>query len=69
MTENIKPMLVTASQAAIMLSMSRSFFYENLSSGRIPIRPIRFGKKTLFSVRELTNYVDAGCPVNWQQKT
>jgi len=63
----IKPLLISASEAAEMLSMSRSFFYENLSSGRIPLRPIRFGKKTLFSVRDLTKFVEAGCPVDWEK--
>jgi len=64
---NIEPILVPADVAASMLGMSRSFFYENLSSGRIPIRPIHFGRKTLFSVRDLESFVNAGCPVDWEK--
>jgi hypothetical protein len=61
----VELLLVDAPKAAAMLSMSRSFFYENLATQRIPIKPIRFGKKTLFSVRDLTNFVNSGCKVDW----
>lgn len=64
MTENIEPLLVPADVAASMLGMSRSFFYELLATGRIPVKPVKFGRKTLFSVRDLTNFVNAGCPTD-----
>lgn len=52
----ITPLLVNAPTAAAMLSMSRSFFYENVSTGKIP-KPIRFGRKSLWSVEVLTDFV------------
>lgn len=62
MTEQL---LVPAGDAAKMLGMSRSFFYENLSSGRIPLTAIRFGKKRLYEVERIKSFVKSGCSAKW----
>ena len=52
----LQPLLVNASTAAAMLGMSRSFFYENVSTGRIP-QAIKYGKKSLWPVFSLVEHV------------
>ncbi len=53
----IYPLLVNARDAARMLSMSKSFFYENLATHRIDIPAIHVGTKRLFSVESLAEWV------------
>ncbi len=70
MTENrIDPLLVPASEAAAMLSVSRTKFYELHSAGRVPM-PIRFDKRVLWRVEELRLWVQAGCParIQWEKQ-
>jgi excisionase family DNA binding protein len=55
-------LLLSAKDSASLIGISRSLFYQMLSSGRLPLKPIRFGRKTLFSYEELRDYVKAGCP-------
>ena len=66
----VEPLLVSASNAAAMVGVSRSLFYQMLNSGRLPVRGIRFGRKRLYRVQELKNWVDAGCPPrsHWEVK-
>ena len=47
--------LIPAAEAAKMLSMSRSFFYGQLSRGRIP-QPVRIGRKRLWAVSVLESW-------------
>lgn len=49
-------------QAAEMLSIGRSHFYSMLSSGQIGPMAHKLGKRSLFSVKELREWVDAGMP-------
>ena len=49
-------LLVNADDAAKLLSMSRSFLYKSVSSGRIP-KSIKIGKKSLWSVETLRDFV------------
>lgn len=58
-------LLVPAGDAAKMLGMSRSFFYELSSSGRIPLRAVRFGRKRLFEVEQIKSFVKSGCSPKW----
>lgn len=51
-------LLVSADAAAEMLSMSRSFFYQQISTGRIPA-PIKISKKSLWPVKTLREFVQA----------
>ena len=55
-------LLVSAEKAAAMLSIGRSHFYSMLSSGQIGPMAHKLGKRSLFSVRELREWVDAGIP-------
>ena len=61
----IEPFLVDTSDAARLLGMSRSLFYQGLSSGRIPLRAVRFGRKRLYEVEQIKSFVKSGCSVNW----
>ncbi len=51
----IAPLLVPAHDAAKMLGMSRSFLYENVSTGRIP-PPVKIGTKSLWSTERLSQW-------------
>ncbi len=55
-------LLVGAGQAAKMLSIGRSHFYSLLSSGQIGPMAHKLGNRSLFSARELREWVDAGIP-------
>jgi excisionase family DNA binding protein len=65
----IEPLLVSPSEAARLLGVSRSLLYQFISDKRFGIVPISFGRKKLYSVQELRAYVQAGCPAmeKWQQ--
>jgi len=67
--QQIEPLLVSPSEAARLLGISRSLLYEFIADGRFGIVPISFGKKKLYSVAELRAYVAARCPAmkQWQQ--
>ncbi|MBW8017740.1 MAG: helix-turn-helix domain-containing protein [Planctomycetes bacterium] len=54
----VDPLLVNADAACEMLSISRSFFYEQISSKRIPA-PIKLNRKSLWSVESLKEWVNA----------
>jgi predicted DNA-binding transcriptional regulator AlpA len=55
------PLLVDATTAARMCSLSRRYWLQLDNAGKIPL-PIRFGKRKLWSVAELEEWVKAGCP-------
>jgi len=56
--------LVSASEAARLVGLSRSSFYQAYSCGAIGPVGVRIGglRKTLFDVDELRRWVSAGCP-------
>ncbi len=54
-------LLLSATDAAHCLGISRTLFYELMNRGQLP-RPIRFGKRLLWSVMELKQWITAGCP-------
>jgi len=54
-------LLLSASEAAGLLSISRSMFYQLLSAGRIPA-PVRLGRRALWRKAELESWTAAGCP-------
>ena len=47
--------LVSVDDACAMLSLSRSFFYRLVSTGRI--KKIKIGRRTLFEVKTLMDFV------------
>ena len=55
-------LLVSAEKAAAMLSIGRSHFYSMLSSGQIGPMAHKLGNRSLFSVNELRDWVNAGMP-------
>lgn len=60
--DKVEPLLVSVSDAALMLGISRPLLYQMLSDGRFGLVGTRFGRKRLFSTEELRNWVKAGCP-------
>lgn len=50
------PILLSAENTSVMLSMSESFFRQLVSIGKFP-RPIKYGKKSLWSVEIVTECV------------
>ena len=55
-------LLVGAEQAAAMLSIGRTHFYSMLNSGTIGPMAHKLGRRSLFSVQELREWVNAGMP-------
>jgi hypothetical protein len=58
----LEPLMVDTATAARALGLSRSAFYEGLSSGRIGPAGVFFNSKRLFPLGELRAWVNAGCP-------
>ncbi len=56
------PLLVDASAAATLLGVGRSHFYALHSSGRLGPMPIALGRRKLWRVEELREWVRQGCP-------
>ena len=54
---------VSAEQAAKMLSIGKTHFYAMLNSGKIGPMARKLGRRSLFSVQELRDWVNAGMPV------
>ncbi len=59
--EQLEPLLVSASDAAKMIGVGKSLFYQLVSDGRLGPEPVELGKK-LYSLSELQSWVDAKCP-------
>ena len=56
-----EPILLDAKQAALMLGIGKTHLYALHSSGRLPL-PLRLGRRTLWRVDELKEWVSVGCP-------
>ena len=63
----LEPLLVSANETAALLGMSRALFYQLLASGRIPLKPVRFGAKRLYAVADIKAFVESGCNSNWSK--
>ena len=62
--------LISTPKAAKMLGIGKSLFSEMASDGRLGPTPIKFGRRTLWSVQELTDWIRKGQCVNrekWQE--
>jgi excisionase family DNA binding protein len=55
--QTIEPLMCSIQDAARAIGISRSFFYQLLSSGELPVKVIRLGRRSLVSFAELRNYV------------
>ncbi len=59
-------LLLSAVDAAKLISVGRSHFYALHSSGRLGPMPIQLGRRTLWNRKELESWVAAGCPAREQ---
>lgn len=64
----IEPLLVSPDEAARLLGISRTTLYQFCSSGRIGPMAIKFGRRSLFRLDELREWVASDCPPRhkWQ---
>ena len=60
--KHIESLLVGAVDAAKLLGIRKSLFYETAATGRLGPTPIKFNSKKLYSVPELRNWVLHKCP-------
>ncbi|MHC4083976.1 MAG: helix-turn-helix transcriptional regulator [Planctomycetota bacterium] len=54
-------LLLTPSDVAATLSMSRAKFYQLCSTGAFGPMPIKFGRKTLYRTSDIEKWVEGGC--------
>ena len=61
-------LLLDAEDVGLLLGISRSMVLKLNASGQLPL-PVRLGRCARWRRRELTEWVDAGCPsrAQWQQ--
>lgn len=64
----IEPLLVSLDEAARLLGIGKTTFYQLCSSGRIGPMAIKFGRRSLFRLDELREWVASDCPPRhkWQ---
>lgn len=60
----MEKLLVSTKEAAELLGIGRSTFYQIWSNGKLLPRPIMFNSKKVWSVEELKEWVRWGCPKN-----
>jgi len=61
-TQKQQPLLLSAAQAAALLSISRGHFYSLHTSGRLGPLPIRLNKSVRWIFVQLEEWVRKGCP-------
>lgn len=66
--KQVYSLLLSAPDAAKVLGISSSYFWGLHSSGRLGPLPIKLGRRTLWSRRDLEKWTDVGCPSRkqWQ---
>ena len=57
----VNALVVEAVQAARLCGVSRATWYSLRKAGRIP-RPVRIGRRVLWRIEELREWMAAGCP-------
>ena len=60
-TGNRAPLLLGAKETATLLSISRTSFHRLRTQGLVPM-PVRLGRRCLWRVEELQQWVKEGCP-------
>jgi excisionase family DNA binding protein len=60
-TNEIKPMLISISDAIKLCGISRSTFYCLMNSGKTP-EPVKLGKRVLFNKKEFERWIELKCP-------
>ncbi len=56
----IEPLLISAEDAARLIGVSRSKWYQLYDEGRIPL-PLKIDRRSLWRVAELRDWVAGGC--------
>jgi predicted DNA-binding transcriptional regulator AlpA len=61
------PFAVEAKEAARLCGVSRATWYKLRKAGKVP-RPVRLGRRTIWRVDELREWMDSGCPalMKWE---
>lgn len=69
MEQTVEKLLCSTNDAAAMLGVGKSKFYQMHSTGTLGPMPILLDTKKMWSVDELRQWVQAGCPIRekWQQ--
>ena len=57
-----RPLLVPPAEAAAMLGIRKTLFYQLASSGDLGPVPLKLSSKKLYRVLELENWVSQNCP-------
>jgi len=67
MENKIEPLLLSFSEAASLLNISRTLLYQMHSDGRLGVLPLKLGRRSLLRRKELESWIDAGMPprVQW----
>ena len=55
-------LMLSAESSADLIGVGRTLFRSMHSSGRLGPLPVKFGRRILWSRKELENWVTAGCP-------
>jgi len=65
----VESLLVSVQDAAVLLGIGKTLFYELHSTGCLGPIPVKLGSRSLWNRQELTDWVNAGCPAReqWQQ--
>lgn len=58
---NPEPILLSAAQAAQLLGVGRTLWYQLVATGRAPA-PLHLGGRVLWRTRELRAWIEAGAP-------
>lgn len=66
----IEPLLVGAGAAARLCGISTKYWHILDTTGKVPLPVQAFGRRRLWSVRELDLWIQAGCPSRerWQKQ-
>jgi len=57
----VEPRLVSAEVAAQVLGISAKLFWRLDREGRVP-RPVKFGTRKLWSIKDIDEWIGKGCP-------
>lgn len=70
MNDRIEPLLLSFSEAAELLGISRTLLYSMYSDGRLGPLPHKLGRRSLLNRKSLERWVDAGMPSRrvWEQE-
>ena len=56
----IAPLLISASEAARLIGVSRSKWYQLYNEGRTPL-PVKIDRRSLWRVSDIKTWVENGC--------